>query len=104
MTISDEPTEDAANLDDDALFEAYLNTGPPSILADEYVPIPDWPPIRTQEVSLMIDAATLAWFKSSCADWRIEAGYVLRAWVAAQTDVSRDDADSDGPSERPVVF
>jgi hypothetical protein len=92
MTISDEPTEDAANLDDDALFETYLDAGPPGIPVDASVQIPDWPPIRTQDVSLTIDAATLAWFKTNYANWRIEAGHVLRAWVAAQSDESRNEA------------
>jgi hypothetical protein len=99
MTISDQPDEDAANLDDNALFEAYLDAGTPRSggvpAADAGDGMPDWPPVTLQNVGLTIDTATLAWFKSNHADWRAEAGFVLRAWVAAQAVVPRNEPIAD---------
>jgi len=98
-TISDDPHEDANNLDDDALFEAFLDAGiaqtggaPEAESGDG---IPDWPPVRMRTVALPIDVATLAWFKGNHVDWRAEVGFVLRAWVAAQTEAVRDDPIAD---------
>ena len=99
MTISDQPDEDAANLDDNALFEAYLDAGTPRTAGVQATDVgdgmPDWPPVTLRNVGLTIDTATLAWFKSNHADWRAEAGFVLRAWVAAQTTASRNEPVAD---------
>jgi hypothetical protein len=94
-TISDDPSEDANNLDDDALFEAYLDAGNAPIAGipatDAGDGMPDWPPVTMRNVGLSIDTATLAWFKSNHTDWRAEVGFVLRAWVAAQADAGRNE-------------
>lgn len=94
MTITDSPEEDAAGLDDDALFEAYLAGGPPQ---KEHAPpasgneeIAEWPSRRMREVGLAVDVATLAWFKTNHADWRREMGFVLRAWAAAARIAAND--------------
>jgi hypothetical protein len=94
MTISDDPDEDADNLDDDALIEAYLGTGTRvaqsnTLAADAGQEMPEWPPLKVRNIELTIDSATIAWFVGNHADWRREIGYVLRAWVAAQPDHSR---------------
>lgn len=85
--ITDDPDEDADNLDDEALLNAYLGRGQPGKSDNSENPdedIPDWPPIRTRSVDLIVDDDTLGWFKNNHADWRREMGVVLRAWVAAQ--------------------
>jgi len=88
MTMVDDPDEDADNLDDDALFESYLQgkSGMPREgLADPTDTIPDWPPATMRDVGLTLDHETVAWFRASHSDWRREMSFVLRAWVAAQT-------------------
>jgi hypothetical protein len=99
LTISDQPDEDAANLDDNALFEAYLDAGTPRttgvLPTDVGDGMPDWPPVTMQNVGLTIDTATLAWFRSNYANWRAEAGFVLRAWVAAQPTTARNEPIAD---------
>lgn len=92
--IPDEPDEDAANLDDDALLEAYLS--PRSADPDRPVVthLPDWPPLAAREIALPIDTRTLDWFREHHADWRREIRFVLKAWVAAQGAASPTPADT----------
>ena len=85
--ITDDPDEDAENLDDEALLNAYLGRGQSGKSSDpenSAEDIPDWPPSQTRNVGLIVDANTLGWFKANHADWRREMGFVLRAWVAVQ--------------------
>lgn len=93
MTISDEPDEDA-DLDDDALFEAYLVAGSPqnerNPAADGADEIAEWPPAKMQNVGVMVDTATLTWFRSNHADWQREMGFVLRAWALVRTTTARN--------------
>lgn len=88
MTIPYETDEDAANLSDDALLEAYLDTGVSkaglAAAADETTEMPEWPAMTGREVGLTVDTATICWFQANHADWRREMGFVLRAWVMAQ--------------------
>ncbi len=88
MTIQYETDEDAANLTDDALLEAYLDTDAPktglAAAADDTAEMPDWPAVTVREVELTVDSATLSWFRINHADWRREMSFVLRSWVAAQ--------------------
>ena len=85
--ITDDPDEDADNLDDETLLSTCLGRRHPGESTDQEnlaEDIPDWPPNRTRDVGLIVDTETLAWFKANHADWRREMGFVLRAWVAAQ--------------------
>jgi hypothetical protein len=38
---------------------------------------------------LNLDAATIAWFRSTYVDWQQQAASVLRAWVAAHSIMRR---------------
>ncbi|MBS0644621.1 MAG: hypothetical protein U1E70_04490 [Acetobacteraceae bacterium] len=87
--LPDEPDEDAANLDDDALLDAYLNPSPAEADQRDATRLPDWPKLTVREVGLSLDTATLDWFRAHHADWRREIGFVLKAWVAAQTAANR---------------
>jgi hypothetical protein len=83
--ISDEPDEDADNLDDDAVLENCVadagskQTGGGPAMPD----LPDWPRLMVKEVGLDLDTETLTWFKSTYRDWRQQMRFVLRAWVVA---------------------
>ncbi|HVZ09392.1 hypothetical protein [Rhodopila sp.] len=83
--FQNDPDEDAAFLDDDALVAAYLrpyttqDTG-----AEAMRRLPDWPPLTRREPGITIDPDVLAWFKRHHADWRREIRLVLKGWVAAQ--------------------
>jgi hypothetical protein len=92
--MTDEPNEDAANLDDAALLEAYLEATAPALghiaAKDTSDELPEWPVVATHNVGLTIDDTTLAWFKSNHADWQRAVGIVLHAWVTAQIDTHRD--------------
>ncbi|WP_428533728.1 hypothetical protein [Rhodopila sp.] len=84
--ISDEPDEDADNLDDETLLRAYLGVGAATQAAtDSTTDLPDWPQRRERDPGLNIDPETLAWFKARHGDWRGRMASVLRAWVAAHT-------------------
>ncbi len=84
--ISDDPDEDADNLDDEGLIAACLGPGktadPDEPTADQ--DIPDWPSVGARNVGLVVDNGTLDWFKTNHADWRREMGFVLRAWVVTK--------------------
>lgn len=92
--ISDEPDEDADNLDDDTLMQTALGpagepldtTGRGSGAAH----IEDWPSPRMQGLELDIDVQTLAWFKANHANWRKAMGSVLRGWIAAKNQTKSD--------------
>jgi hypothetical protein len=89
--ISDEPDEDADELDDEKALEAYLgiNSGAgPEVVVD----LPDWPPgcSQGQAVGLHLDMSTVAWFKAHYVDWQREIGSVLRGWIVAHTRDSHD--------------
>ena len=84
--ISDEPDEDADDLDDETLLQAYLGVGAAKpATTNSTADLPDWPQRRERDPSLNIDPETLAWFKARHGDWRGRMASVLRAWVAAQT-------------------
>lgn len=84
MMISDDPDEDADNLDDDTLLQSYLgsDTWAPE---EQAVTMPDWPAGRSSDVALTVNAETVAWFKLNHADWRSAMELVLRAWVVAHS-------------------
>ena len=63
--VQDEPDEDAANLDDDALLEAYLNPPSADLERSAVTHLPDWPPLAAREVALPIDIPTLNWFREN---------------------------------------
>lgn len=87
--ISDEPDEDADNLDDEKLLDALYDGDSPKqdTRADRAMVLPGWPPPRSPDRGLTLDPATLAWFKANHADWRAEIGVVLRGWTATHTFV-----------------
>ncbi len=94
--ISDEPDEDADDLDDDKMLETYIGPGQGNA-TDVAVALPDWPPTHSplngpgvNGVGLNIDRATVAWFKANYAEWQREIGSVLRGWIVAQTQVDGD--------------
>lgn len=93
--ISDHPDEDADNLDDENLLEAYLGVGMPT---SDRGGTPtsergeataagglDWPGSHARDIGLTVNAETLAWFKANHSDWRLAIESVLRAWVDART-------------------
>jgi uncharacterized protein (DUF4415 family) len=96
--ISDDPDEDADNLDDEGLIAACLGQGKAADPGDQAAgqDIPDWPPIHTRNVGLIVDNATVDWFKANHADWRQEMGFVLRAWVATKNAALTLASDSRG--------
>jgi hypothetical protein len=84
--ISDEPDEDADGLDDDTALEALVgDVGPRPDNASPLPSLPEWPTRGQRDVGLCVDAATLAWFKATHPDWRRQMGFVLRAWMIANT-------------------
>jgi hypothetical protein len=82
MTISDEPDEDADNLDDDAFVESAL-TPTPAAKADAGMALPDWPASGLVSRGLMIDPGTVGWFQENHIDWIGQIQAVLQAWVEA---------------------
>lgn len=85
--FSSESGADAENLDDDELLAACLGIGEQGT-AGQPAEIPDWPPARSNPVTVAIEADTAAWFKANSANWQREIGFVLRAWVAAHGNES----------------
>jgi hypothetical protein len=84
----DDSDEDADNLDDAALLEAFLRPEHAAKPNDAEASVPDWPPTDATDRILRIDPATLNWFKAHHANWSREIGLVLRAWIASQTDAT----------------
>ena len=87
--ISDEPDEDAADLDDDAIFDTFVDGPSPALRNDAAALLADWPSRAITEVGLNLDRDTLAWFKSAHIDWRQQMAFVLRAWVLATSSDRR---------------
>jgi hypothetical protein len=86
---SDEPDEDADNLDDEKLLEGFLD-GPQAITPQAALAGPqDWPYRYGGKDNLVVDADILTWFKTNHEDWQRQIGCVLRAWIVA---CSRADA------------
>jgi uncharacterized protein (DUF4415 family) len=84
--ISDVQGEDADALDDDEALESLISdAGPTPGVACSVSSMPEWPPRERSDVGLPVDAETLAWFRSTHADWRRQMGVVLRAWMIANT-------------------
>jgi hypothetical protein len=83
--ISDEPDEDADNLDDENLLITYLDGSSSKPNLDAEAAVPDWPPRATLDLGLNVDAETLLWFRNNYADWRQGMRAVLRAWVDIRT-------------------
>jgi hypothetical protein len=78
---SDEPDEDADNLDDNNLLTNYLDGRSPGPASDAASAVLDWPPLTKGDLGLNVDAETLRWFETNHADWRQGMRSVLRAWV-----------------------
>ena len=89
--ISDEPDEDADELDDEKALGAYLGAGP-AAGAEATADMPDWPPAcaQGQEPGLTLDTSTVAWFKANYVEWQREIGSVLRGWMVAKSRGSHD--------------
>lgn len=83
--ISDEPDEDADALDDDTALEIYMEGARPGRVPEADTTFPDWPSQPVQEIGLELDAGTLAWFRTTYADWPRQMRSVLRAWVIFNT-------------------
>ncbi len=84
--ISDEPDEDAEGFDDDTVLETFV--GDAGSRPDDASPLPslpEWPAHGQHDIGIQVDTATMAWFKSMHPDWRRQMGYVLRAWMIANT-------------------
>jgi uncharacterized protein (DUF4415 family) len=82
--ISDEPDEDADDLDDEAALDYCMDHDQlkrNAAAAD----LPDWPPPVARDIGLNLDAETLAWFKATHTNWRSEMRFVLRAWIVANS-------------------
>jgi hypothetical protein len=86
--ISDEPDEDADDLDDENLLIAYMGGTSSRLRLDTEAVVSDWPPQATQDLGLSVDAETLRWFKNNYADWRQGMRSVLRAWVDIRTGMA----------------
>ncbi len=84
--ISDEPDEDAEEIDDDTILGSLVGK---DAIGQLDVPqrslIPEWPTNSDRGIDLQVDAETMAWFRSSHPDWRRQMGLVLRAWMIANT-------------------
>jgi hypothetical protein len=93
--ISDEPAEDADNLNDDHLLTTYLAGSAPKPETAAALVHSDWPPPAMQDLGLNVDPATLRWFETHHCDWRQEMCSVLRAWVDMRT------RDPDGSMTQP---
>ncbi len=84
--ISDDPDEDADNLDDEDLLGCYLEAGSPAKGANKVLPMQlDWPGLSALKSGFSLDHRTLAWFQANHADWRLAIELVLRAWIDART-------------------
>jgi hypothetical protein len=83
--ISDDPDEDADNLDDEKLLGSYFSAGssesPPGSAAESE--IADWPAMPGPGDSAG-DSETLHWFRTNNPGWRGEMTHVLRAWIASR--------------------
>jgi hypothetical protein len=90
--ISDEPDEDADNLDDEILLGTVIGheAPKPGPGAENATPIADWPPPAIKDAGLNLDHETLAWFKANHADWRAQIGDILQAWVTLKTQANSD--------------
>ena len=100
--ISDYSDEDADAFDDDDLLTTYIPPGEPR----QNVPRPDdadrksgtentpsveeWPQPSASKSTLRPVPGTLAWFKATPVNQRLEAEQILRAWASIRTDVSPD--------------
>lgn len=82
---SDEPDEDADNLDDENLLTTYLDGSSPKPESEAALVVSDWPPPTMRDLGLNVDAETLQWFEANHANWRQGMRSVLRAWVDTQT-------------------
>ena len=82
--ISDEPDEDADDLDDEALLSRYTGTNPPIRHTIPTV-LPDWPSGTMGTTGIDLGPETTAWFQATQRDWRWAVGLVLRVWVATKT-------------------
>lgn len=90
--ISDEPDEDADELDDEKALERYLGAAGDIDAAAAPDGMPDWPPgyAQGQAGGLNVDMSTIAWFKTNYIDWQQEIGSVLRGWIVAKTRGDQD--------------
>ncbi len=88
--ISEDPDEDADNLDDETLLRQYLGAEK-NVSGDSVESIPDWPPRALCDVAFTVDSEISGWFKRHHGDWRRAMRLVLRAWVVAHTP--------DGPNQ-----
>jgi hypothetical protein len=82
---SDDPDEDADNLDDDNLLTGYIDPSRPQTETEAAIRVMDWPPRTTPDFNSNSNGSALAWFKANYADWQGEIDSVLRAWVYART-------------------
>jgi uncharacterized protein (DUF4415 family) len=88
--ISDEPDEDADALGDDTALEIYMGGARPGPAPEaDTIILPDWPCQAVQEIGIQLDADTLAWFRTTYADWPRQMRSVLRAWVISNTSRPR---------------
>ena len=97
--ISDDPDEDATDLDDDAIFDTFVDSPSQALKSDTAIPLADWPSRTITEVELNLDTETLAWFKSAHIDWRQQMAFVLRAWVLANGIEGR----TSSPNQKPIL-
>lgn len=88
--ISDDPDEDADNLDDENLLDAFLHPGrdrnapTPKSGGDSTSDIRDWPQSHGRDGGNDLDPETLLLLKASCADWRSSMGVIVRTWLLAR--------------------
>jgi uncharacterized protein (DUF4415 family) len=79
--ISDDPDEDADNIDDEDLLEAYSDGEKPASSSPTASTVTDWPGRSMIDVKIGVDYKTIAWFQANHADWRGEIHAVLRSWA-----------------------
>ena len=92
---SDEPDEDADNLEDDKLLEGLLGDPQPAT-PQSATPhagtsgSQDWPCRHGAKETLTVDADILAWFRTNHENWQCQVGCVLRAWIATRPCTASD--------------
>ena len=92
---SDEPDEDADNLEDDKLLEGLLGdpqpATPQSVIPYACAPGPEnWPCRHGANEMLTVDADILAWFRTNHENWLRQISSVLRAWIATRPGTASD--------------
>jgi hypothetical protein len=91
--ISDEPDEDADDLDDENMLETYVSAEAPTRRSDAEDPadVREWPRLSmAPSAGPDTGARTLTRFRVNHADWQQQLGMVLQGAAGPQTPLSPD--------------